>query len=215
MMQSITRKEIWNTLSNTDCSQHIVTDDDGIPVIQVMAAHALMMSAYPEYTYQFLQDSQGRELHYLDDGSAEVRLIMTVEGHAKTVSLPIHRNMASIKNPSSWALNTAKQRLRVRAMGEFGLAHTLWIKESPAVQEPDHLEETPFNNLATVNNDDSMATEYWVEADLDSCANLRALERRHNRYLNALRTSKINSDPYAESYEKLKAIKCELWGSAK
>ena len=59
-----------------------------------------------------------------------------------------------------------------------------------------------------------MAEDYWLEADLDSCANLRALERRHNRYLNALRTSKIEADPFAEAYESLKAIKCELWESA-
>lgn len=212
-MQSITRGEIWKTLSNTDCSAHIVTDDEGIPVIQVMAAHALMMSAYPEYTYQFLQDAQGRELHYLDDGSAEVRLLMTVEGHAKTVSLPIHRNMASIKNPSSWDLNTAKQRLRVRAMGEFGLAHTLWIKENSAAKEPDYLAETA-GDRATVDDDTSMAAEYWAEADLNSCTNVRALDRRHNRYLNALRTSKIDNDPYADDFDKLKAIKCKLWESS-
>tara|TARA_R110000744_G_C19219521_1_gene546966 strand:- start:433 stop:945 length:513 start_codon:yes stop_codon:yes gene_type:complete len=169
-----------------------------------------MMSAYPEYTYEYLQDAAGRDLHYLEDGTAEVRMIMTVAGNAKTVSLPIHRNTQAIKNPSSWDLNTAKQRLRVRAMGEFGLAHVLWIKDQPA-PEPVYLgEDTP----TVAASDTSMAEDYWLEADLDSCANLRALERRHNRYLNALRTSKIEADPFAEAYESLKAIKCELWESA-
>ena len=210
-MESTSKKEIWNTLSNTDCSAHIITDDDGVQIIQVMAAHALMMSAYPEYTYKFLQDSQGRELHYLDDGSAEVRLTMTVEGHEKTVSLPIHRNTQSRKNPSSWDLNTAKQRLRVRAMGEFGLAHQLWIKDQ-AAPEPEYLEDAVADAVA---DDSTMADEYWVEADLESCTNLRALERKHNRYLNALRTSKIDADPHADKYEELKAKKVALWESAK
>ena len=209
-MTIATREEIWNTLSSLDCTDHIITDDDGIQIIQVMSAHALMMSVYPEYTYEFLPDSHGRELHYLEDGSAEVRLVMTVAGNSKTVSLPIHRNTQAIKNPSAWDLNTAKQRLRVRAMGEFGLAHDLWIKKS--ANEPEYLDESPAAEQAT---DSSMADEYWAEADLDSCTNLRALERRHNRYLNALRTSKIDDDPYAEAYEKLKALKLELWESAK
>lgn len=210
-MESTSKKEIWDTLSSTDCSAHIITDDDGVQIIQVMAAHALMMSAYPEYTYKFLQDSQGRELHYLDDGSAEVRLTMTVEGHEKTVSLPIHRNTQSIKNPSSWDLNTAKQRLRVRAMGEFGLAHQLWIKDQ-AAPEPEYLEDAVADSVA---DDSTMADEYWNEADLESCTNLRALERKHNRYLNALRTSKIDADPHADKYEELKAKKVALWESAK
>lgn len=210
-MESTSKKEIWDTLSSTDCSTHIITDDDGVQIIQVMAAHALMMSAFPEYTYKFLQDSQGRELHYLDDGSAEVRLTMTVEGHEKTVSLPIHRNTQSIKNPSSWDLNTAKQRLRVRAMGEFGLAHQLWIKDQTA-PEPEYLEDAVADSVA---DDSTMASEYWDEADLESCTNLRALERKHNRYLNALRTSKIDADPHADRYEELKAKKVALWESAK
>lgn len=209
-MTIATREEVWNTLSSLDCTDHIITDDDGIQIIQVMSAHALMMSVYPEYTYEFLPDSHGRELHYLEDGSAEVRLLMTVAGNSKTVSLPIHRNTQAIKNPSAWDLNTAKQRLRVRAMGEFGLAHNLWIKQS--ANEPEYLDESPAAEQAT---DSSMADDYWTEADLDSCTNLRALERRHNRYLNALRTSKIEDDPYAEAYEKLKELKLELWESAK
>lgn len=209
-MTIATREEVWNTLSSLDYTDHIITDDDGIQIIQVMSAHALMMSVYPEYTYEFLPDPHGRELHYLEDGSAEVRLVMTVAGNSKTVSLPIHRNTQAIKNPSAWDLNTAKQRLRVRAMGEFGLAHDLWIKKS--ANEPDYLDESPAAEQAT---DSSMADEYWAEADLDSCTNLRALERRHNRYLNALRTSKIDDDPYAEAYQKLKALKLELWESAK
>jgi|TARA_B110000977_G_scaffold175771_1_gene230816 hypothetical protein len=210
MMQVETRKQVWDTLSSTDYSNHVMTDEDGIQIIQVMSAHTLMMSAYPEYTYEYLQDAAGRDLHYLEDGTAEVRMIMTVAGNAKTVSLPIHRNTQAIKNPSSWDLNTAKQRLRVRAMGEFGLAHVLWIKDQPA-PEPVYLgEDTP----TVAASDTSMAEDYWLEADLDSCANLRALERRHNRYLNALRTSKIEADPFAEAYESLKAIKCELWESA-
>lgn len=209
-MTIATREEVWNTLSSLDYTDHIITDDDGIQIIQVMSAHALMMSVYPEYTYEFLPDPHGRELHYLEDGSAEVRLVMTVAGNSKTVSLPIHRNTQAIKNPSAWDLNTAKQRLRVRAMGEFGLAHDLWIKKS--ANEPEYLDESPAAEQAT---DSSMADEYWAEADLDSCTNLRALERRHNRYLNALRTSKIDDDPYAEAYQKLKALKLELWESAK
>lgn len=209
-MAENTRKEVWEKLSAVDCTDHILIGEDNIKIIPVMSAHALMMSVYPEYTYEFLQDSQGRELHYLEDGTAEVRLVMTVAGNTKTVSLPIHRNTEAIKNPSSWDLNTAKQRLRVRALGEFGLAHNLWINHS--ANEPEYLDESPAAEQA---NDSSMADDYWAEADLDSCTNLRALERRHNRYLNALRTSKIGDDPYAEAYEKLKELKLELWESAK
>jgi hypothetical protein len=96
-------------------------------------------------------------------------------------------------------------------MGEFGLAHQLWIKDQ-AAPEPEYLEDAVADAVA---DDSTMADEYWVEADLESCTNLRALERKHNRYLNALRTSKIDADPHADRYEELKAKKVALWESAK
>ena len=198
-MPDATKKEVWDTLSATDYEPHVIVDPDGIKLLQAMSAHSLMMSVYPDYTYEFIQDGYGRDLHYLEDGSAEVRLTMTVAGNTKAVSLPIHRNMQAIKNPSSWDLSTAKQRLRVRAMGEFGLAHDLWITK--ADNEPVFAEEPQ-----PVVPDITQADEYWQEADLASCTNIRALDRKHSRYLNALRTSKIDNNPHAEDYLRLKAL---------
>jgi hypothetical protein len=84
-------------------------------------------------------------------------------------------------------------------MGEFGLAHDLWITK--ADNEPVFAEEPQ-----PVVPDITQADEYWQEADLASCTNIRALDRKHSRYLNALRTSKVDSNPHADDYLRLKAL---------
>lgn len=161
-----------------------------------------MMQYNPAYSWQFHQDAEGRELHYLDDGSAEVRITMTVDGLVQTSSLPLYRDMKAIQNPSSWDLNTAKQRARVRAMAGFGLGFELFKKTA---QEPMFKDDQPAEIAA--NEDVDHAARLWSKQKVESADNLQAAVRKRARYLNGLRNLGVADDPFAEEWENLLAAK--------
>ena len=52
---------------------------------------------------------------------------MTIGGQTNITYLPVHRSGKAIDSPSATDINTAKQRCRVKAMGEFGLGYTMWL----------------------------------------------------------------------------------------
>lgn len=191
----------WAALSSIDVSPFVKTED-GLSHLPWMEAHALMMAYNPAYSWQFHQDAEGRELHYLDDGSAEVRITMTVDGLVQTSSLPLYRDMKAIQNPSSWDLNTAKQRARVRAMAGFGLGFELFKKTA---QEPMFKDDQPAEIAA--NEDVDHAARLWSKQKVESADNLQAAVRKRARYLNGLRNLGVADDPFAEEWENLLAAK--------
>ena len=122
------RAQIWATLSKID-NKGLATDKfNGVQFVNWMASHATMMDHFPEYTWEFIMDSEGREAHYYPDGTAEVRCRMTIGGHTNITTLPVYNNLKAVQNPNSFQINTAKQRCRCKAMAEFGLFHHLWSK---------------------------------------------------------------------------------------
>ena len=71
------------------------------------------------------------------DGSAMVKVTVTLKGHAKTCWLPVmdHRNKA-IKNPDAFAVNTAIVRCLVKALAVHGLGLYIYAGEDlPEVAE--------------------------------------------------------------------------------
>jgi|TARA_B110000114_G_scaffold18006_2_gene17388 hypothetical protein len=141
-MEHTSRAQIWAKLSEVEvrdyCTEAEETED-GVVLLYLpwMRAHALMMDNFPEYRWEFSEDPTGREVHYFDDGTAEVRCRMTVEGHTNITYLPVHRKGKAITNPNSMQINSAKQRARVKALGEFGLGHSMWLESvsTPAYRD--------------------------------------------------------------------------------
>jgi hypothetical protein len=67
---------------------------------------------------------------FLPDGSAMVKTVVTIKGHAKTCWLPVmnHRNQA-IKNPDAFAINTAIVRCLTKAISMHGLGLYIYAGE--------------------------------------------------------------------------------------
>jgi hypothetical protein len=130
-MDMLTRAHIWATLSDIDvapfCTETEVLGDQVLTYLPWMKAHEIMMGTFPEYHWEFTEDPEGRECHYFNDGSAEVRCRMTIGGQTNITYLPVHRSGKAVDSPSATDINTAKQRCRVKAMGEFGLGYTMWL----------------------------------------------------------------------------------------
>jgi hypothetical protein len=67
---------------------------------------------------------------FLPDGSAMVKVSVTIKGKSKRALLPVmdHRNKA-IKNPDAFAVNTAVQRCLVKAISMHGLGLYIYAGE--------------------------------------------------------------------------------------
>ena len=178
----ITRSKIWTTLSAIDvkpfCTETEIVGDNVLTYLPWMKAHELMMSVFPEYTWEFTEDHRGRECHYFDDGSAEVRCRMTVGGQTNQTYLPIHRSGKAITSPSAMDVNTAKQRARVKALGEFGLGYRMWLHgkaKEDAVATPDAAPDEMI-----------MVQSLWDSTAIDDSTDFEAANRLYSRYTKGL-----------------------------
>lgn len=132
-----TKAAIWKTLravksDGLQTTTEVITNKDGstttLTYVHWMDAHIKMMELYPDYEWRFSEDEQRREAHYFNDGTAEVRCHMTIQGHTQITSLPIQKFGDTILAPDCSDVNTAKQRCRVKAMAEFGLFADMYSK---------------------------------------------------------------------------------------
>ena len=138
----VTRSHIWDTLTKLSDDKIATEKFGGITYVKWMAAHATMMSQFPEYTWEFLLDEKGRSAHFFPDGTAEVRCQITIGEHSHVTTLPVYQKTGKAQvNPDSNQINTAKQRCRVKAMAEFGLFQHMW-SEIPA-EELDAVDPAP------------------------------------------------------------------------
>ena len=143
-----------------------------------------MMSVFPNYNWQFSEDDKKREVHYFDDGTAEVRLAMNVEGHTIYTSQTVRGvGIASppIKNPNAEQIHNAKQRCRVKALGEFGLGFVCWSEPSIAQSQP--VIDTPESDPRD---------ELWEP--VCKCKSLSLAKKATARYQNALRIRQLEDD---------------------
>jgi len=182
----VSRFNIWKTLSAVDVRPHLVTDGN-LHYLPWAKAHQLMMSIYPEYSWQFSEDDKKREVHYFDDRTAEVRLAMNVEGHTLYTSQTVRGAgvaSAAIQNPNAEQIHNAKQRCRVKALGEFGLGFVCWSEpmipqESKVEPEREEPESDPRDEL-------------WEP--VCKSKNLSIAKKAAARYQNALRNRKLEDD---------------------
>lgn len=133
----VTRSQIWETLTKLSDKDVATEKFGGITYVKWMAAHATMMSHFPNYTWEFLLDDQGRSAHFFPDGTAEVRCKISIGEHSHVTTLPVYQKTGKAQvNPDSNQINTAKQRCRVKAMAEFGLFQHMWSEIPAEAFEP-------------------------------------------------------------------------------
>ena len=189
-MDMPTRAHIWATLTNINvkpfCTETEVIGDQVLTYLPWMKAHEVMMSAFPEYRWEFTEDHSGRECHYFDDGSAEVRCRMTIGEHTNITYLPVHRAGKAIQSPSATDINTAKQRCRVKAMGEFGLGYTMWLKpevaEQPAANDSEDVSNTEQSKSSeTKAAEDEKILWVWRTCKVSDAKTLSAARKKYDK----------------------------------
>lgn len=212
-MEKITRSDIWKTLSQIDvtdfCTETEISDDKTIRYLPLMKAHEIMMGAFPEYSWEFSEDPQGREVHYFDDGSAEVRCRMTIGNHTNITYLPVHLFGEAVTAPNAMQIHVAKQRARVKALGEFGLGYKMWLGGVPAPKMRD--DNDPVEAKAT--EEDAIAA-MWLDARsaLNKATNVSAGKKIFDRYLKSL-ANRGFTDTNPDRWEKV--CKAKDWRAGK
>lgn len=126
-------KEIWQTLSQVDCSKH-VEKKNGLSYLSWAWAWGVLMEYYPEATFEF-DEPKSRP-----DGTMMVFCTISIGEASRRMWLPVmdYKNKA-IVNPDAFAINTANMRCLVKCMALFGLGLYIYAGEdlpTAVVQEP-------------------------------------------------------------------------------
>lgn len=123
-------KEVWQTLSAIDVSQHIEKKGN-LSYLSWAWAYGTMMQHYPDLHYSF------EENKCEDTGTVEISCVVHIHtGSEKDqmmmrhMWLPVmdHRNKA-IANPDKFAINSSKMRCLVKCFAMFGLGHYIYAGE--------------------------------------------------------------------------------------
>lgn len=213
-MEQVTPAHIWETLS-TISSESVSTEKfGGITYVKWMAAHAIMMKHFPQYTWEFLQDEHGKHTHFFPDKTCEVRCRVAIGDISHVTTLPVYgKSNTAQPNPNAHQVNTAKQRCRVKALAEFGLFHHMWSDlpfEEPdaptaADPKPEAVTQIPKERLA------GYYESHKVE--LYSATSREDMEAKWARFKNNVRNLKVDitedqfSDLYKQYSAELKALK--------
>ncbi len=134
-------KEIWQTLSKIDCSEHI-EKKNGLSYLSWAWAWGVLMEHYPEATFDFDQPQSQ------PDGTMMVFCAVRIGENSRRMWLPVmdYKNKA-ISNPDSFAINTAMMRCLVKCLALYGLGHYIYAGEDlpfVPVQEKAPLPIDPF-----------------------------------------------------------------------
>ena len=123
-------KEVWSTLSAIDVNNHV--DQKGkFSYLSWTWGWATLMDNYPESNYTF------REPVFFSDGSCEVWCDVTIEGHTRSMWLPVmdYKNKSMI-NPSSRDISDTRMRCLIKTLAMFGLGHYIYAGESVPENAP-------------------------------------------------------------------------------
>ena len=155
--RDITVAAVWSTLSKVDVSEHCETKG-GFTYLSWSWAWATLKGHYPDATFE-KHVFDGQPYMIDSQGFAFVQVTVTVQGQPATEISPVlnHSNKP-IKNPDSFAVNTALQRCLVKAIAFHGLGLYVYAGEDlPPGAEP---------KLGEVVDDEPMVVEN-IEDTLD------------------------------------------------
>lgn len=213
-----TKKEIFDTLSKipvNDYVKHSKAEDlDGsvkhLPYLPWTHAHQLMMANYPEYEWSFSENPDGLEVFYFKDGTAEVRVVMSIGDVTMIASKTVTNGSGSAyPNPNANDIHNAKMRCRTRAMAELGLGWDLWIN-------PDNYPYTEPKSVvkeALEQAEDSKAEEPEQSTEDRLFSQLLAItdETKARAYFKKLegawKSRKLSMEDLEERWKKLKKEK--------
>ena len=128
-------KSLWQTLSQVDCSAHI-QKKGGFNYLSWAWAWGVLMDHSPEATFENHLNELDYPCFFDGNGYAMVRVTLCIGEKCHTEDFPVlnYKNQA-IKDPDSFAVNTALKRCLVKAMAYFGLGHYIYAGEDLPPQE--------------------------------------------------------------------------------
>ena len=128
-------KSLWETLSQIDCSEHI-EKKGGFNYLSWAWAWGMLMEHCPDATFENHLNHDGYPCFFDHNGNAMVRVTLTVGEHSHTEDFPVlnYKNQA-IKDPDSFAVNTALKRCLVKSMAYLGIGHYIYAGEDTPPQE--------------------------------------------------------------------------------
>ena len=156
MRRPIDIESVWSKLSKVDVSGHCETKG-GFTYLSWSWAWSYVKDHYSDATFdKHLFDG----LPYMLDGHgyAFVQVTVTIQGLPATEILPVlnHSNKP-IKNPDSFAVNTALQRCLVKSIAFHGLGHYVYAGEDlPPGAEP---KRQPFNVAEVIDEEPTVVVE--------------------------------------------------------
>ena len=127
----ITREYIYKTLSEKDVSTH-VEKKAHLTFLSWTWAVGYLMETFPNSTYYFKDDK------VFADGSMEVSVILSIEGHEYLMWLPVMDNRHNaIPTPSATDINKARMRCLTKAIAMAGLGFSVYNGEDLPQTEND------------------------------------------------------------------------------
>jgi hypothetical protein len=175
MAKELTYKDVWDTLSKVDCSDH-VEKKMNLSYLSWAWAWGILMENYPDAEIRFYeQKDSGIPYVQMPDGTAEVRCQVKIGTLTRDMWLPVmdYKNNA-VENPNSRQVSDTKMRCLVKCLAMFGLGHYIYggedlptsdDKESKPVKkakaEP---KEEPKEEPKNVDDDKS---EGWANVKLN------------------------------------------------
>ena len=127
----ITREYIYTVLSGKDVNAH-VEKKGNLTFLSWTWAVGYLMETFPNSTYYFKDDK------VFADGSMEVSVILSIEGHEYLMWLPVMDNSHNaIPTPSATDINKARMRCLTKAIAMAGLGFSVYSGEDLPQTEND------------------------------------------------------------------------------
>ncbi len=127
----ITREYIYTVLSGKDVNAH-VEKKGNLTFLSWTWAVGYLMETFPNSTYYFKDDK------VFADGSMEVSVILSIEGHEYLMWLPVMDNRHNaIPTPSATDINKARMRCLTKAIAMAGLGFSVYSGEDLPQTEND------------------------------------------------------------------------------
>jgi disulfide oxidoreductase YuzD len=139
-MTAAKKKTVWETLCDTDVSEHAEEKDMGnfkLTYLSWAWAWHYLKTKYPtakfkKHTFEISSDGATYSLPYMIDktGYSYVMVTVTVEDEEVTEVFPVlnHSNKP-IQKPNSYDVNTAHQRCLTKCLGYLGLGISIYAGE--------------------------------------------------------------------------------------
>lgn len=126
-------KSVWQTLSVINVNEYTEVKGSGnfkATYLSWSWAWGILMEHYPEATFTNHTNDDGYPCFFDHNGNAMVRVTLWIgdKSHTEDFMVTDYNNKA-IKNPDSFAINTALKRCLVKCMAYFGLGHYIYAGE--------------------------------------------------------------------------------------